>query len=84
MSLNVSAYVVSCKYVYTIYRYWCTVTSCYRVDTNVEEGDIVHVIADFDEHNHCVITDTLGQLIVNPDVLISGTTVVSGLFCMRK
>ena len=31
-----------------------------------------------------VIDDMNGLLVVNPDVLISGTSIVSTLFCMRK
>ena len=31
-----------------------------------------------------VIDDMNGLLVVNPDMLISGTSIVSTLFCMRK
>lgn len=36
------------------------------------------------EKNSYCITNTDGFVVVNPDMLISGTTVVGGLFCMRK
>ncbi|KAK3084107.1 hypothetical protein FSP39_008260 [Pinctada imbricata] len=53
-------------------------------DTHVFEGDIVHILANFDEGGVCNITDKEGLIIVNPDLLLSGTTVVSSVFCMRK
>ncbi|XP_060065451.1 DNA replication ATP-dependent helicase/nuclease DNA2-like [Ylistrum balloti] len=56
--------------------FWC--------DTHITEGDIVHVIGQFDDHMTCHITDKSGLIVVNPDRLLSGTSVVSGVFCMRK
>ncbi|XP_021343498.1 DNA replication ATP-dependent helicase/nuclease DNA2-like isoform X1 [Mizuhopecten yessoensis] len=53
-------------------------------DTHITEGDIVHVIGQFDDHMTCRITDKSGLIVVNPDRLLSGTSVVSGVFCMRK
>lgn len=55
-------------------------------------GDIVHIQADwyetFDENFEAEETAILdrqsGLLIVRPDLLISGTSVVSSLFCPRK
>ena len=44
---------------------------------------IVNILSRF-EDNVCHITDSEGLLIVNPDTLLSGTTVVSSVFCMRK
>ncbi|XP_076339940.1 DNA replication helicase/nuclease 2 isoform X2 [Tachypleus tridentatus] len=52
-------------------------------NTLVSEGDTVHVIASF-VNGHCDINDEYGLLVVNPDHLISSTSVVSSLFCMRK
>ena len=43
----------------------------------------MNVLARFKD-NTCHITDSEGLLVVNPDVLLSGTTVVSSVFCMRK
>ena len=55
----------------------------YRLDTHVQAGDVVNILAKFQD-NACHITDSEGLLIVNPDALLSGTTVVSSVFCMRK
>ncbi|XP_052810717.1 DNA replication ATP-dependent helicase/nuclease DNA2-like [Mya arenaria] len=59
----------------TLHGFW--------LDTHVEEGDTVHVLGEFVD-SHCHMTDTEGLLVVNPDLLLSGTTVVSACFCMRK
>ena len=54
-------------------------------DTAIRQGDIVNVLGLDDEVNEdWVIDDMNGLLVVNPDVLISGTSIVSTLFCMRK
>ncbi|XP_061197074.1 DNA replication ATP-dependent helicase/nuclease DNA2-like [Saccostrea echinata] len=53
-------------------------------DTHVEEGDTIHILGTFDSNGICRITDKEGFIIVNPDLLLSGTTVVSSIFCMRK
>lgn len=53
--------------------------------TLVNEGDIVNLLADYNSVEEAyVIDDLTGLLIVNPDLLISGTSVVSAVFCMRK
>lgn len=51
----------------------------------VEPGDIVSIIAVWKakEESYCVTSDD-GFIVVRPDLLVSGTTVVGGLFCMRK
>ena len=48
-------------------------------------GDIIHVtsaqqVAD----DTCIVSDNGGFIVVNPDLLISGTSVVSAVYCMRK
>ncbi|KAK6968690.1 DNA replication ATP-dependent helicase/nuclease DNA2 [Biomphalaria glabrata] len=53
------------------------------VDTIVAKNDVVNIIGEF-ENGKCVLTDCNGLLIVNPDLLLSGTLVVSSLFCARK
>ncbi|KAJ8312636.1 hypothetical protein KUTeg_010009 [Tegillarca granosa] len=53
-------------------------------DTHIQEDDIVHIVAKTDDQGNHKITDTDGLIIVNPDLLLSGTTVVSSVFCMRK
>lgn len=51
----------------------------------IEVGDIVSIKAIWNQktHSYCV-TNTDGFVVVRPDFLVSGTTVVGGLFCMRK
>ena len=60
------------------------VCSNYRFHTHIDVGDIVNVLGSFNLNNVCTITDTQNLIVVNPDLLISGTAVVSGVFCMRK
>jgi hypothetical protein len=49
-------------------------------------GDVVHLLeaARVDPDSHYVVDDQRGFCVVNPDILVSGTSVVSTLFCMRK
>lgn len=51
----------------------------------IASGDIVSIIAVWsdDRRAYCVTLND-GFCVVRPDLLVSGTTVVSGLFCMRK
>ncbi|CAK9803234.1 DNA replication ATP-dependent helicase/nuclease DNA2 [Anthophora quadrimaculata] len=52
-------------------------------DAKVEKNDTVAIQAE--KENGCwIIDNSNGLLVIHPDVLISGTTVVSGLFCSRK
>ena len=52
---------------------------------NGPQGDIVNILGlDEDVNKDWVIDDMNGLLVVNPDMLISGTSIVSTLFCMRK
>ena len=51
--------------------------------TDVKVNDIVNVVADW-SGDSALVDDKAGSVIVNPDVLVSGTAVVSALFCMRK
>ncbi|XP_067672136.1 DNA replication ATP-dependent helicase/nuclease DNA2-like [Haliotis asinina] len=53
------------------------------MDSHVSEGDIVHVFADCTDGVYHV-TDQAGLIVVCPDLLLSGTSVVSGVFCMRR
>lgn len=63
-----------------------------RLNTNVEVGDIVHIHADWYESFNedletvllAIIDRTSGLIVVKPDLLVSGTSVVSSLFCCRK
>lgn len=62
------------------------------MNTVVEKGDIVHIHADWldimDENGDscqlAVVDGRNGSIVVRPDLLISGTSVVSSLFCSRK
>lgn len=63
-----------------------------RINTAVEVGDIVHIHADWldvmdengDSSQMAVIDGRNGLIVVRPDLLISGTSVVNSLFCSRK
>ena len=48
-----------------------------------EDGDVVHVIGKFDRSN-CIIDNTNNMLIVNPDFLVSSTTVADSFSCSRR
>ncbi|XP_076652075.1 DNA replication helicase/nuclease 2 isoform X2 [Halictus rubicundus] len=52
-------------------------------DAKVEAEDIVAIQAR-KETPHWVVDNSSGFLVVHPDILISGTTVVGALFCSRK
>ena len=66
----------------SINNYFCEIFY-FRADTHVLDNDLVHIIGQFDG-DACHISDKEGLIIVNPDILLSGTTVVSSVFCMRK
>lgn len=53
--------------------------------SRIEVGVVVSLMAVWDPklQSYCV-TNSDGLIIVRPDFLISGTTIVGGLFCMRK
>lgn len=53
--------------------------------SRIEQNDVVSLKATWDTKGkgYCV-TSSSGFVVTKPDVLISGTTVVSGLFCQRK
>lgn len=54
-------------------------------DTDVSKGDIVSVKGVFNEDRKMYsISNQHGIIVVNPDQLISGTSVVGTLFCARK
>lgn len=64
----------------------------YRLNTAVKIGDIVHIHSTwhelFDENDEltevAILDCKSGLIVVHPDILISGTSVVSSLFCQRK
>ncbi|XP_042863351.1 DNA replication ATP-dependent helicase/nuclease DNA2-like [Penaeus japonicus] len=51
----------------------------------VSERDVVHILyTEASEDGHFTVNNTQGLIVINPDFLISGTSVVSGVFCRRK
>ncbi|XP_059607980.1 DNA replication ATP-dependent helicase/nuclease DNA2 [Phlebotomus argentipes] len=55
------------------------------VHTEVNPLDVVSVKAVWSEELQChIITMTEGLLVVNPNVLVSGTTLLGSLFCSRR
>ena len=55
------------------------------LECRVQPGDVVNVLADWsDAACGYKVDDLTGLLVVNPDSLVSGTSVVSTLFCKRK
>ena len=53
-------------------------------DTKVKIGDVVNILCVDKNVEEIVINDLNGLVVVNPDMLVSGTSIVSTLFCMRK
>ncbi|XP_041378709.1 DNA replication ATP-dependent helicase/nuclease DNA2-like [Gigantopelta aegis] len=53
-------------------------------DSHVNEGNIVHILGEFNEEKKCYISDRSGLIIIHPDTLLSGTSVVSSIHCMRR
>ena len=53
-------------------------------DTKVKIGDVVNILCVDKDVEEIVINDLNGLVVVNPDMLVSGTSIVSTLFCMRK
>ncbi|CAH1801027.1 unnamed protein product [Owenia fusiformis] len=60
------------------------ILSGFWADTYVKDGDVVHILSNHDNMDTYHIDDLSGYIIVNPDKLVSGTTVVSTVHCMRK
>lgn len=51
----------------------------------VQPGDVVSLKAPWNSDKSChLVTNASGFIVTHPDLLISGTTVVNGLFCLRK
>lgn len=51
--------------------------------TNLSVGNIVNIVAEYKE-NEWIIDNTNGLLILSPDTLISGTTLMGSMFCRRR
>ena len=55
-----------------------------RYDTAVHPGDVVNVVGEFDTDGVCRITDQSNFIVVEPDRLLSGTSIVNSIHCMRR
>lgn len=54
-------------------------------DTKISQGDIVSIKGVFNEDRKMfILSNQHGTIVVNSDMLISGTSVMSSLFCARK
>lgn len=42
------------------------------------------VLAEWNQLLGWIVTDTSGYLVLEPDILVAGTTLVGSLFCMRR
>ena len=56
----------------------------HRRDTHVKVGDIVNIVGEFDESGCCCISNDKNFIVAEPDTLLSGTSVVSSIHCMRR
>lgn len=55
------------------------------VNSKISVGDVISLIAVWnDKLQAFCISNAYGFIVIRPDLLVSGTTVLSGLFCMRK
>lgn len=56
-----------------------------RFDTPIKVDDIVSVKAHFSTNSKCWLVDNEeGFIIIYPDILLTGTSVVGSLFCSRR
>lgn len=67
----------------------CYVIHFFRADTCVETDDLIHLNVDEDidckDDRHLITVNSKANLlVVNPDWLISGTTVSNSLGCLRR
>ena len=60
------------------------VTVSARYDTAVSRGDVVNIVGEFDSDGVCRITNQSNFIVVDPDRLLSGTSIVSSVHCMRR
>lgn len=53
--------------------------------TRIQSGDIVSIQAKWNDSKMCYcVSSSDGFIVVRPDSLVSGTSVVGGLFCLRR
>ncbi|KAJ3294016.1 Tripartite DNA replication factor [Borealophlyctis nickersoniae] len=53
-------------------------------DTDVNVGDYIHVVGDFDSESHCIVNNAQNLVILHPDNLVSTTSVAESFDCLRK
>lgn len=56
----------------------------WRQATNVSPGQILNVIGSFDKLGNCIIDNGHNYVVLDPDYLVSATTVADTIGCMRK
>lgn len=61
---------------------WCTLSFPWT-QLALQPGDIISIKA-LNDNNKWIVNATNGLLVTDPDSLVSGTSVVGGLFCARK
>ncbi|XP_076067685.1 DNA replication ATP-dependent helicase/nuclease DNA2-like [Oratosquilla oratoria] len=54
------------------------------IECQIKEGDIVNILNCKEVDNHFSIDNNQGLIIINPDYMMSGTSIVAGVFCRRK
>ncbi|CAG8692322.1 26001_t:CDS:2, partial [Dentiscutata erythropus] len=54
------------------------------LETPIYDGNVVNVFGNFDNENKCIANNSQSFVVVNPDVLISATSVADSFTCMRK
>ena len=66
--------------------FWCcfllSLSDYFRMETPLAEGDTVNV--ECQDAEEWAVDGTQGLLVLHPDCLMSGTSVVAGVFCRRK
>jgi len=56
----------------------------FRTDVLVSAGDVVNIVGDFDSNGICRVSNAGNFVVVEPDFLLSGTSIVNSVHCMRK
>lgn len=68
----------------TIKKFCCRLKEAWS-NCRIKANEVVSLKAIWNADNNCFcVTNAGGFVVIKPDMLISGTTVVSGLFCIRK
>lgn len=62
----------------------CVFRVFFRYETFVDVNNIVNVIGKFDENGRCRVSNNENFIVVEPDLLLSGTSIVSSVYCPRR